>query len=405
MRPSASDRRYPSDETALRPVTDVREHDHPMPDPTTIADRDAAPPGWNEHWAAQWAEHRSDGLVPCRVTRIDKGGITVSTGPGDERLVIAAKAVRRVVVGDVCGLDPEAGRIESILPRLTVFERRSPGVSRDQLQLQARAVAANMDLVYVLQPLDPGLNTLRLARELVLAWESGARPVVVLTKADLVGDDEIERQRADAARFAPGVHIAVTSTRDDGGLSDLSGLRGPDHVIALLGASGAGKSTLVNAMAGHQVQLVAEVRDSDGRGRHTTTAGQIVPLPDGSLLIDTPGIRGVGLWNADAGLERAFDDLVAFVQQCRFDDCTHTTEPGCGLIAAIDAGLIQSDRVEIWRALAEELDDLEDGLEVRGREQRKQKNQRSKRKAARRDLRVDDNTGIDDDPDDDLDDD
>ena len=371
-----------------------------MPDLATNVDSDATPPGWNDHWATMWEQHGRDGLVPCRVTRIDKGGITVAEHNADERLVIAAKAVRRVVVGDVCGLDAEAGRIESILPRLTVFERRSPGVSRDQMQLQSRAVAANMDLVYVLQPLDPGLNPLRLARELVLAWESGAQPVVVLTKTDLVPAEEIERQVADARRFAPGVRIACTSTRRDGGLDDLADLRGPGHVIALLGASGAGKSTLVNALAGRPVQLVAEVRDSDGRGRHTTTAGQIVALADGSLLIDTPGIRGVGLWNADAGLERAFDDLVAFVQQCRFDDCTHTTEPGCGLVAAIESGQIEVDRVEIWRTLAAELNDLEDGLEVRGREQRKQKNQRAKRKAARRDLRVDDNTGIDDDLDD-----
>ena len=204
---------HPTDETAPPSVTNVREHDHSMPDPATSFDLDASPPGWNEHWATTWNEHRTDGLVPCRVTRIDKGGITVAEHRTDERLVIAAKAVRRVVVGDVCGLDPDAGRIESILPRLTVFERRSPGVSRDQMQLQSRAVAANMDLVYVLQPLDPGLNPLRLARELVLAWQSGAQPVVVLTKTDLVPPDEIERQVADARRFAPGVPIACTSTR------------------------------------------------------------------------------------------------------------------------------------------------------------------------------------------------
>ncbi len=178
-----------------------------MPDPATNADLALVPPGWNEHWAALWAEHGDDELVPCRVIRIDKGGITVAERRDDERLVIAAKAVRRVVVGDLCGLDPVAGRIESILPRLTVFERRSPGVARDQLQLQSRAVAANMDLVYVLQPLDPGLNPLRLARELVLAWESGAQPVVVLTKADKVDAEEIERQRADARRFPPGVQV------------------------------------------------------------------------------------------------------------------------------------------------------------------------------------------------------
>lgn len=345
-----------------------------------------APPGWNEHWAAAWAAEDPVGLVPCRVVRIDKGGITVARQPGDELMVVAAKAVRRVVVGDVCGLDADAGRIEVILPRATVFERRSPGVSRDQLQLSARAVAANMDLVYVLQPLDPGVNTTRLSRELVLAWESGARPVVVLTKADLVAPAEVAAQTAEAQRFAPGVEVHPISTRTPDGLASLAGLHGPGHVIALLGASGAGKSTLVNALAGHEVQLVAEVRDSDRRGRHTTTAGQIVQLRDGALLIDTPGIRGVGLWSADEGLERAFDDLAPFAQQCRFDDCTHTTEPGCGLIEALEAGRIDADRLELWRSLVTELEHLEDGIEERDREVRRQTNQRARRRSKRRDL-------------------
>lgn len=362
-----------------------------------------APPGWNEHWARQWSAADRDGLLPCRVVRIDKGGITVAVCPGDERLVVAAKAVRRVVVGDLCGLDGPAGRIEAILPRRTVFERRSPGVSRDQVQLRSRAVAANMDLVYVLQPLDPGLNTGRLARELVLAWESGAQPVVVLTKADLVSAEQVEQQVADARRYAPGVEVHAISTRSGEGLDALSAGRGGGDVIALLGASGAGKSTLVNALAGHHVQLTAEVRDSDRRGRHTTSAGQMVELIDGALLIDTPGIRGVGLWSSDEGMERAFADLVPFVQQCRFDDCTHTNEPGCGLVAAIGSGAIGVDRVEVWRSLVEELEGLEEGLEVRGRERERQTNQRSRRRVRRRDeYSVDEADDIDDEDDDDA---
>lgn len=349
------------------------------------------PPGWDDRWERQWTESvetSGSGLVPCRVVRIDKGGITVARWAGDDLLVVAAKSARRVVVGDVCALDAEAGRVELILPRRTVFERRSPGVSRDQLQLTARAVAANMDLVYVLQPLDPGVNTMRLARELVLAWESGAEPVVVLTKADLVAPEDAAAQRAEACRFAPGVEVHCVSTRSRAGLDQLAARRGPGRVVALLGASGAGKSTLVNALAGRQVQLVAEVRDSDRRGRHTTTAGQMVALEDGSLLIDTPGIRSVGLWAADEGLERAFADLVPHAQQCRFDDCTHTTEPGCGLIEALDAGRITPDRLEVWRSLVAELEQLEDGLEERDREVRRQTNQRSRRRAKRRDLVV-----------------
>lgn len=366
-----------------------------MPDEHAVTG--SHPPGWNSSWATMWNEHGRTDLVPCRVVRIDKGGVTVATTAHEERLVIAAKAVRRVVVGDVCGLDADAGRIESILPRLTVFERRSPGVARDQLHLSAKAVAANMDLVYVLQPLDPGLNPARLARELVLAWESGAVPVVVLTKADLVDDTSIAEQVALAERFAPGVQVLVSSTRQLDGLAALRELEGPGHVVALLGASGAGKSTLVNALTGHPVQLVAEVREGDGKGRHTTTAGQIIQLADGSLLIDTPGIRGVGLWSADAGFESAFSDLVDFVQHCRFDDCTHVNEPGCELLGALEAGTVDADRVQVWRDLMEELDQLESDREERGWADRREKNQRARRKVKRRDERTvdDDDPGTD----------
>ncbi len=351
-----------------------------MGDPGSIL-----PLGWNDRWAEEWSKFDDSGLVPVRVVRIDKGGITVARRSGEEQLVVAAKSVRRVVVGDVCGLDQNAGRIEVILPRATVFERRSPGVARDQLQLRARPLAANMDTVLVLQPLDPGVNTARLARELILAWESGAQPVVVLTKADLVNEVERERQRAVAQRFSPGARVTCVSASTDGGLDELDGLHDSGTTIALLGASGAGKSTLVNALAGRPIQLVAEVREGDRRGRHTTTAGQIIELDNGALIIDTPGIRGVGLWSADDGFEKAFADLEPFAQKCRFDDCTHTNEPGCGLLEAVDTGLIDAERIETWQTLATELEQLEDGLETLDREERRERNQRSKRKARRRD--------------------
>jgi len=351
-------------------------HDHTDP---------PRPPGWDAEWERAWStaddSTGSTGLVPSRVTRIDKGGITVATRAGDDHLVIAAKGARRVVVGDVCALDDEAGRIESILPRRTVFERRSPGVNRDELRLESQPVAANMDTVFVLQPLDPGINLSRLARELVLAWESGARPVVVLTKADLVPPPEIEWQVADARRFAPDVEVCVVTTRVDDGIAPVEQFVGNGHLVALLGASGAGKSSLVNALAGDVIQLTTEVREGDRRGRHTTSAGQLVQLRAGGLLIDTPGIRGVGLWASDDGLERAFADLAPYAEDCRFTDCRHESEPGCGILAAVERGDVAADRLEVWHQLVAELESLEDDLEVRDRALERQVNQRARGRA------------------------
>lgn len=349
------------------------------------------PPGWDDGWDRAWSCVFDDGhvppsTVPARVVRIDKGGITASEQPGEEMLVVAAKSARRVVVGDVVALDPDAGRIEAILPRRTVFERRSPGVGRSQVAVESRAVAANMDHVLVLQPLDPGLNPPRLARELVLAWESGATPIVVLTKADLVDEASTAGQLDEARRWAPGVEVLVVSTRHPESLASLSNVTGAGHVLALLGASGAGKSSLANALAGHPVQLTAEVREGDRRGRHTTTAGQIVPLSAGALLIDTPGIRGVGLWAADDGLELAFADLAPFAERCRFADCRHDAEPGCGITAAVEHGDVGTDRLEVWHQLVAELETLEADLEVREREAERQANQTSRHRARHRDV-------------------
>ena len=357
---------------------------------------DRTPPAWDDGWRAAWAERAAlwdDGVarVPCRVVRIDKGGITVATAPGDERLVVAAKSSRRVVVGDVCSLDVDAGRIDAILERRTVFERRSPGVQRDELRLESRPLAANMDHVLVLQPLDAGVNEARLARELVLAWESGAVPIVALTKADLADPRSIAAGVETARVNAPDVAVVVVSTRGATGLDALRNVLDRDEhsagprVLALLGASGAGKSTLANALAGHEVQLTAEVRDSDRRGRHTTTAGQMITLDEHTWLIDTPGIRGVGLWAADDGLERAFADLSPFAQDCRFDDCSHRSEPDCGLRAAVERGDLEPVRLELWLRLVDELEELEADLERRERAVERGDNQRARHRARGRD--------------------
>ncbi len=349
------------------------------------------PPGWDDDWEAAWSADGDPGLDPVRVVRIDKGGISIAAGPHDERLVVAAKAVRRVVVGDVCGLDSGAGRIESILPRRTVFERRAPGAERDAVAVASKAIAANMDVVLVLHGLDSGVNSSRLAREMVLAWESRAQPVVVLTKTDLCADREVEDQRRAAERFAPDVPVVAVSSveraadsSDPVGTGELDVHLPPGTVAALLGASGSGKSSLANALAGRPVQLTGEVREADQRGRHTTTAGQMIPLSGQRWLIDTPGIRGVGLWHADAGLEKAFSDLAPYATECRFADCTHSTEPGCGILRAVGAGEVARDRLDAWHELVGEVEELEAQSEELRREARREANQRSRRRAANR---------------------
>ena len=346
------------------------------------------PPAWDDDWEAAWAAAfeaaGNADLVPARVVRIDKGGITAATAVDVETMTVAAKEARRVVVGDVVALDPAVDRIEIILDRRTVFERRSPGVNRDEMRLESRPLAANMDTVFVLQPLAPGINLTRLTRELVLAHESGARPVVVLTKSDLVDEVDLDQQRADAARFSPGVDVCVTTTRSPDGMAAVQPYVGQGHLVALLGASGAGKSSLVNSLAGRPVQLVQEVREGDRRGRHTTSAGQMVELDAGAFLIDTPGIRGVGLWAADEGLERTFADLAPYAEECRFTDCKHLSEPGCGILDAVERGDIGQDRLDVWHELVDELESLEADLEDRERSLERQTNQTARYKAQNR---------------------
>ena len=286
------------------------------------------------------------------------------------------------MVGDVCALDDDAGRIESILPRRTVFERRSPGVNRDELRLESQPVAANMDTVFVLQPLDPGINLTRLARELVLAWESGARPVVVLTKADLVPPPEIEWQVADAQRFAPDVEVCVVTTtgrrRDRTGRARTSG-------TATSSRSSAHRE---QASRRSSMRWPARWSSSPRRSARAIAAAGTPPAPvrlvqlrAGGLLIDTPGIRGVGLWASDDGLEHAFADLAPYADDCRFTDCRHESEPGCGILAAVERGDVAADRLEVWHELVAELESLEDDLEARDRALERQVNQRARGRA------------------------
>lgn len=234
------------------------------------------------------------------------------------------------------------------LPRRTFFSRRDPVPGRPVEQ----AVAANFDTVFIVQSLNENFNVGRLERYLTQAWQSGAEPVVVLTKADLPGDHI--REIAAARAVAVGVEVCAVSSKTGQGLDLLEKYLRPGKTLVFLGSSGVGKSSLVNRLAGEEVMAVSEIREKDGRGRHTTTHRQLLRLPSGALVIDTPGMRELGMWDVTEGLNEAFTDVEQFLGQCRFSDCRHETEPGCAIREAIERGELSGERWESYRKLKEE---------------------------------------------------
>jgi ribosome biogenesis GTPase len=221
----------------------------------------------------------------------------------------------------------EESRIVAVLPRRSAFARRAAGNEH-----QGQVVASNIDQVWVVSTVGQGLNPRRLERYVALAWESGADPIVVLTKSDTITDPEAEV--AAARLVAPGVEVVIVSAANGDGMEDLSARLRPGETIVLLGPSGVGKSTLVNTLAGREILATAALGD-DGRGRHTTTHRELVPLANGALLLDTPGMRELGLWHGDAGLDLAFAGIAALAAECRYRDCHHQTEPGCAVLEPV----------------------------------------------------------------------
>ena len=238
-------------------------------------------------------------------------------------------------------------QIIATLPRRTLFTRREPGpVPRDQ------AVAANFDYVFIMQSLNQDFNPKRLERYLTLSWQSGATPVILLTKADLVEDywDFLTQ----VERVAPGVNTHVISAHTGYGLSRLNAYLQPGKTVVFLGSSGVGKSSLVNALAGEAIMAVQQIREDDAKGRHTTTHRQLTRLQSGVMIIDTPGMRELGMWDVSEGLSDAFTDVEQFIGKCRFSDCKHEREPSCAIRAAIEAGQLDVGRWESYQKLSEE---------------------------------------------------
>ncbi len=318
--------------------------------------------GWSERERELFAPLAEDGFAPARVARVDREFPLVATGTELIRAEPAVHLVKmrgtgsRAVVGDWVALSRPEGHdlaiIEAIVPRRTAFARKDPGE-----QTGEQVLIANIDVVFVVQSLSGrGLNVRRLERELVLAWESGARPVVVLTKADIAEDFEYQRGLAQAA--APAVDVIVESAVSGQGLEEVRAHIAPGATAALLGGSGVGKSTLVNRLFGGELQATNAVRESDDKGRHTTVAREMVLVPGGGIIVDTPGMRGIALWDAGDGIASAFPDIEALAVQCRFRDCTHISEPGCAVVAAVESGLLPARRLESYRLLQAELIEL-----------------------------------------------
>jgi ribosome biogenesis GTPase len=332
--------------------------------------------GWDVTWEDVWTGSPAaarPSARPGRVARIDRGWSTVwyrPPSPSDP----AGDTVRvrnigaDVAVGDWVVVSEDVERIESVLPRRSAFVRRA---SFEGQRAEAHTIAANIDEVMLLHSIAAPPNQRRLERELVLAFDSGAHPVVVLSKCDLLDDLDERRRRADAMRaVAPDVEVYVVSGVRGDGLDALRERARGYRTIALLGASGVGKSTIVNALVGNVLQRTGEVREGDQRGRHTTTATTLVALPGDPIgsagwLIDTPGVRAVSLWSSGHGIERAFADIFDLMDHCRFRDCKHDEEPGCAVRDAVDAGRLDSRRLESMKRLVAEEAALEEEQKAR----------------------------------------
>jgi ribosome biogenesis GTPase len=309
--------------------------------------------GWRDDVAGTWARSGSPDVVG-RVTRLDRGWSTVARTRREADGVDEPLRVRNigadVAVGDWVVVSDDLERVEEVLERHSAFTRRA---SFDGMRAVSHTLAANVDVVFIVHAFGAPPSPRRLERELVLAFDSGAEPAVVVTKADLVADPEPVRRAL--AEVALGVPVVVVSARSGQGLDQIAARATGNRTLAFLGASGVGKSTLVNALVGSDRQATSAVRDADQRGRHTTVAAELVALVGDGWLIDTPGVRALSLWLSGKGIERAFADVFDLMDHCRFRDCKHDREPGCAVRAAIADGSLDPQRLaSLERLVAEE---------------------------------------------------
>jgi ribosome biogenesis GTPase len=309
---------------------------------------DLAALGWN----AELAETMEPGLIPGRVLAAHRAAYDVQTAAEAVRTRLPGRLVHEnvdVAVGDWVGMSD--GLIRTVLPRRSAIVRSAAGRTSE-----SQTLAANVDVAFVVSSLGPDLEPRRIERYLVTIWESGATPEIVLTKSDRMDDPWPLVAEVEAVAVGVPVHVVSALTGD--GCDALRERLGPGTTAVLLGSSGVGKSTLVNRWAGRELMAVKETRADDDEGRHTTTHRELILLPDGGIVIDTPGLRELQLWDG-GGIEEAFADVEELAGECRFNDCSHTQEPGCAVLAAVRSGELPSERFQSWRKLQRELRAIE----------------------------------------------
>ncbi|WP_257391858.1 ribosome small subunit-dependent GTPase A [Mesobacillus jeotgali] len=289
----------------------------------------------HKHSYRVWLE---DGEHLCTLS----GKLTYEANGRDELPAVGDWVAVKVSPGEM------RGTIQGILPRKSKFSRKAAGqVTEEQI------VAANIDTVFIVNSLNDDLNLRRIERYLLLAWESGSNPVIILSKADL--DSDIEAKIKLVSTVAIGVPVIPVSILEGTGMNELQLYLAPGRTVALIGSSGVGKSSLVNYFTGYEKQLVKEIRESDDKGKHTTTHREMVLLPDGAVLIDTPGMRELQLWTSEEGISESFADIDQYAAACKFRDCSHDNEPGCAVWTAINTGSLDEGRLSNYKKLQKEL--------------------------------------------------
>ncbi len=322
--------------------------------------------GWDTHFATSFEAYRSDGLVPGRIGRQDRDRYLILTQAGMISARLPGRYRHQVTdpeqfpaVGDWVALRPTGNEgeaiLEAVLTRKGRFIRKAVlagGPAYAPGRTEAQVLAANIDTAFLVSGLNNDFNLRRIERYLTVTWDSGAMPVIVLNKSDLC--DDVPRAVAKVAVSANGVPIHPVSARTGDGLDAIRGHLGVGLTVAFLGSSGVGKSSLINRLLGEERQDVTEIRAGDGRGRHTTVVRELIVLPEQGVLLDTPGLRELYLWDDEGGVEKTFGDVEELAGSCRFNDCRHKSEPDCAVLEAIDEGRLDPGRLRNYRKMLRE---------------------------------------------------